>query len=350
MGLKTFTARIMPVLLCAIGLGGLAAVLTAQSGAASVQLGLFGAYVNPDGPGARLDWKTENEFHTLGFYIYRSTDANSHGDRLPTFYSGCGGCAAGKSYQEFDVTAQPGVPYYYWLSEVDLSGQETFYATTANCGCDRPLILPVPATATLTPSPTWTPAPPTNTPQPTDTVPPGQPTSTPAPTQTWTPTPTTTTATTPTATPVLTGTTAAPTATTPPATPTSPPPTVAATQPPKETSAAPASPGPLESTPAGAPTLTAASTAVAAATVAANPDKPTAAAQARISPTARANATAAGPRPTRVAPGGGGGGGLQTQGLVLIGAAALGLAVLGGVAWRMLRPPARPSDPGAPQV
>lgn len=353
MGLKTFTARFLSVLVCAIGIGGLATALTARGSAASVQLGLFGAYVNATGPGVRLIWDTENEYDTIGFNIYRNNQATGHGTKInTTMIAGCAGCPAGAHYDWVDETAQPGVPYYYWLASVNAQAvEDMFYETTANCECNRPLTLPLPATATLTPSPTWTPAPPTDTPQPTDTVPPGQPTSTPAPTHTWTPTPTATAVTATSTITSVPGTTTPATATTQPVTPaaTAAPPTVAATVPPKET-AAPASPGPLEATPVAAPTLTAAGTPVAAVTAAANPPKPTAVAQARTSPTARANSTAAGPRPTRVPPGGGGGGGLQTQGLILIGAAALGLAVLGGVAWRMLRPPARPSDPGAPQV
>ena len=56
------------------------------------------------------------------------------------------------------------------------------------------------------------------------------------------------------------------------------------------------------------------------------------------------------PKPTRTGGNGNNTGGVQSQGLALIAMALVGLGVLGGVAWRILRRPSGPGDSGGPRV
>ena len=87
-----------------------------------------------------LRWATASETNNYAFYLYRSETANRV-DALEI----SGGVAAqgvgggGASYNFTDATVDAGKTYYYWLSDMDNSGFETYYGprqitTTADGG------------------------------------------------------------------------------------------------------------------------------------------------------------------------------------------------------------------------
>jgi hypothetical protein len=72
-----------------------------------------------------LSWATAAEIDNLGFYIYRSNDNNlSHAEQVhfePAF-----GGSGGHTYSFTDTPPDEG-PYWYWLSDIDTFGKETFH-------------------------------------------------------------------------------------------------------------------------------------------------------------------------------------------------------------------------------
>ena len=115
-----------------------------------------------NGPGAVLDWQTNNEYNTSGFYLYRNTQDSHEGAQQvnANLIPGCGACIGGASYVYTDTNAPGGVTLYYWLVDVDNSGGRNWNTTSP--GNPRPLVLPADATSTNTPTPE-TPEPPTAT-------------------------------------------------------------------------------------------------------------------------------------------------------------------------------------------
>jgi len=71
-----------------------------------------------------LEWATASETDNFGFNLYRATEPA--GDRLPLNAAlipslVAPGSPYGAEYSFVDETAEPGVLYYYWLEDVDLS-------------------------------------------------------------------------------------------------------------------------------------------------------------------------------------------------------------------------------------
>ncbi len=91
----------------------------------AVDLVSFGAA--PRANGVLLSWETASELDNVGFYLYRSTSFNSLGEQLNSSIipSRAPGSGEGAYYEFLDLTALPGVAYYYTLEDVDASGGRT---------------------------------------------------------------------------------------------------------------------------------------------------------------------------------------------------------------------------------
>jgi hypothetical protein len=345
-------------LVIAIALTGLSAALAVQHAAASVNLDYFRAVPNPGGPGVLVTWHTLNEFETAGFHIYRgvSPDRNASLQINQSLIPGCAGCPTG-AYYTFTDSIQNGGPYYYWLVDVTTSNGRTFHETTDG---PRPVAPSTPAPTTPTPTPaatagaTDTPIPPSATPLPTDTLAPGRSSATPAPaTDTATPAPTNTgvaeqqNSPTPVATDLAskeTPTQAPVTSPGPNPQPTEPLP-VATTAPGVSPVAATATTGPVTGATAVSQPPQVSVTPYPAEH--GSPAAPTAAVAGTPgpAPTRRIVPTAATTPPVVEA----GADDPRVQGFALIGLAVAGLAILAGLAWRLLSTPDKPqSGPGSP--
>ena len=79
--------------------------------------------------GIRLDWETASELDNLGFNLYRSESAEGERVQLnaaliPTQNPGS---PVGGVYTWLDQAVTPGVTYYYWLEDVDVTGRATLH-------------------------------------------------------------------------------------------------------------------------------------------------------------------------------------------------------------------------------
>ncbi len=78
----------------------------------------------PAGGDVNLSWATAAEIDNLGFYIYRASTMNL-GDAERIHFEPAGGGSAGRTYS---FTDSPGEgSWYYWLSDIDTHGVETFH-------------------------------------------------------------------------------------------------------------------------------------------------------------------------------------------------------------------------------
>jgi len=75
----------------------------------------------------QLNWVTSAEIDTLGFHIYRSTQATTESavKLTPGLISGQG--SQGGSYSFTDRYAIPNIRYYYWLVELETDGVENWH-------------------------------------------------------------------------------------------------------------------------------------------------------------------------------------------------------------------------------
>jgi hypothetical protein len=130
-----------------------------------------------------IEWRTETEFQTAGFFVRRSTGASGDfTDPGIGFIPASGGELSGTTYSVVDSNVVVGDTYWYKLIEIEINGTENEFgpvvATVGVTPTPTPELLASPGAATATPLPTST----------------GFPTSTPVPTQaTVTPTPRSTT-------------------------------------------------------------------------------------------------------------------------------------------------------------
>jgi uncharacterized repeat protein (TIGR01451 family) len=75
-----------------------------------------------------LEWATASEVDNYGFYVLRSADADlAHGAEIAFVPAAGYKQGGGATYQLRDTTAQSGVPYTYWLVDVDTSGRRTLH-------------------------------------------------------------------------------------------------------------------------------------------------------------------------------------------------------------------------------
>jgi len=73
-------------------------------------------------------WTTGVEVHTWGFALYRSADGTrSHAVRVTPELVMALGHGQGASYEWIDTGIVPGVPYRYWLQEVEINGATNEY-------------------------------------------------------------------------------------------------------------------------------------------------------------------------------------------------------------------------------
>lgn len=72
-----------------------------------------------------LSWATAAEIDNLGFYIYRSAD-NNLSNATQIHFEPAGGGSAGHTYSYTDTPPGEG-PWWYWLSDIDTHGVETFH-------------------------------------------------------------------------------------------------------------------------------------------------------------------------------------------------------------------------------
>lgn len=109
----------------------------------AIQLKSFRARVL-DSKEVKLTWETAAEIDNYGFNLYRSQDRGTTSAELVHFEPAAGG-TAGHRYQFSDVLPQSGT-WYYWLSDVDTSGKETFHAAgfaSVDTNLDNWLFMPV---------------------------------------------------------------------------------------------------------------------------------------------------------------------------------------------------------------
>ncbi len=92
-----------------------------------VQLASFGARINPNGAGVRLDWRTISELNNYGFYVQRKLDGEENFVELAnSFVSGNGTTSQPHDYVYVDASIQRAGLYHYRLRQVDLDGSSNF--------------------------------------------------------------------------------------------------------------------------------------------------------------------------------------------------------------------------------
>jgi hypothetical protein len=91
----------------------------------------------------RLAWETSSEVNTYGFRLFRSLDG-SRGTALlvtPQIIPGKG--ALGGFYEFVDINVTPGIPYTYYLEELEMDGVTNRLDTATAFFFNRKLLLPV---------------------------------------------------------------------------------------------------------------------------------------------------------------------------------------------------------------
>ncbi|MFZ6030357.1 MAG: hypothetical protein ACOYYS_21825 [Chloroflexota bacterium] len=70
-----------------------------------------------------VEWSTASELDTVGFNVYRSEVPDNAGQRVnEQLIPAVADSLTGGEYQFVDTTVVPGRTYYYWLEDVDASG------------------------------------------------------------------------------------------------------------------------------------------------------------------------------------------------------------------------------------
>ena len=103
----------------------------------------------PQGEAIRLEWETATELDNLGFNVYRSQAAEGERMQLNAALIPAQnpGSVLGATYRFLDETAVPGVPYYYWLEDVDANGAATAHGPVSGQAKALWRLLPAPAAA-----------------------------------------------------------------------------------------------------------------------------------------------------------------------------------------------------------
>jgi hypothetical protein len=92
---------------------------------AEVVLDYFVASAQDDG--VLLEWETLSESDSNGFYLHRSTKADSDFTRLNIFFLSDSETGEGVFYSYLDDQVVPGFTYYYKLEAIDFNGSRTMY-------------------------------------------------------------------------------------------------------------------------------------------------------------------------------------------------------------------------------
>jgi hypothetical protein len=91
-----------------------------DDGTLAVELSLFTASVTNDG--VIIRWRTESETNNVGFTIYRSESKDGNYTKI-AFVSGAGNTGMPTDYQFFDTKVEPGKTYFYYLEDIDITGE-----------------------------------------------------------------------------------------------------------------------------------------------------------------------------------------------------------------------------------
>jgi hypothetical protein len=76
----------------------------------------------------RIEWKTETELDSEGFYLWRSDEKDGEYVRInPYFIPSHGEAGFGAEYSYTDYDVQNGIIYYYKLEDIDIYGKSTFH-------------------------------------------------------------------------------------------------------------------------------------------------------------------------------------------------------------------------------
>ena len=92
----------------------------------------------------KIAWETAAEIDNFGFNLYRSQGRSSAQAELIRFAPAAGGLA-GHRYEYTDILPASG-QWYYWLSDVDTYGKETFHSigyATVSTGINHRFFMPV---------------------------------------------------------------------------------------------------------------------------------------------------------------------------------------------------------------
>ena len=92
----------------------------------------------------KVAWETAAEIDNFGFNLYRSQERSRAQAELIHFEPAAGGLG-GHLYEYTDILPTSG-QWYYWLSDVDTYGKETFHSTgfaTVSTGVNHRLFMPV---------------------------------------------------------------------------------------------------------------------------------------------------------------------------------------------------------------
>jgi hypothetical protein len=91
-------------------------------GVTAVELAAFDAAAQDNG--VMLAWETATELDNVGFNIYRADSQVGEMNKINAslILSKDPGSTAGATYSFLDESVVPGVTYYYWLEDVDVSG------------------------------------------------------------------------------------------------------------------------------------------------------------------------------------------------------------------------------------
>ena len=79
-----------------------------------------------------LTWETGAEIDNAGFVIYRTEGRCNDYKQLSDLIPANGSPASGASYRLIDSDAEPGVTYYYWLVDIDTTGEWTAHGPRAS--------------------------------------------------------------------------------------------------------------------------------------------------------------------------------------------------------------------------
>ena len=99
--------------------------LSWQNGGGSplpITLASFTAQINPNGPGAVLEWMTATEVNNYGFYVERRSESEEQFSTVSDLIPGAGTTTEPQYYSQIDNSlTQPGI-FHYRLRQVDLDG------------------------------------------------------------------------------------------------------------------------------------------------------------------------------------------------------------------------------------